>query len=343
MLSTGISLLLLLITFGVNGQYKTKKYIKRNRKAPFLSCDDKSVYARGLHVEGEKVFTGNSDGTLYYFNTKKGTKQMLFRLDGFKEMRDVERSGEFIIGMHSGNDGKLVRMSNSGRTEMIEPEDWKGLFLDGMDFKGNVGFIMGDPRYGYFGLYHTSDSGETWEACEGTIRAEKDEAGFAASGSNVQVLNDSTFVFVSGGEKSRFFKTINKGNSWNEVVLPFYPGKSSGAFSVHFSSDSVGVIVGGDYENPDLRLNTTYYTTDGGQSWFNAVNSPRGYRSCVYHVNNVFYACGRNGMDFSLDGGVNWIPFANGTFYSIQSNGEKLYASTTEGRVQVFNLIENKD
>ena len=70
-----------------------------------MFCDDRTVYARGLLVEGDRVFTGNSDGTLYYFNIEKETVQMLFRLEDFTEMRDIERSGDFIMGIQSGETG----------------------------------------------------------------------------------------------------------------------------------------------------------------------------------------------------------------------------------------------
>lgn len=335
-----LSILFLLISTVSVAQYKTKKYIRKNKKAPTLFCDDKSVYARGLLVENQRVFTGNSDGTLYYFNTEKETVQMLFRLENFKEMRDIERSGDFILGIQSGDNGKIVRISNGGATKIIQPEMWKGLFLDGMDFMGNRGFLMGDPVDGKFSLYHTNDGGLNWEACEGTVNSIKDEAGFAASGTNVQVLNDSTYIFVSGGAQSRYFKSTNNGKTWSNMVLPYYPGEGSGAFSIHFSDDSLGMIVGGDYTNPDLILNTCFYTSDGGESWLNPENPPRGYRSCVFEKNGIFYCCGTNGIDFSEDGGINWTPFADGNFFSLGANEKWLVATTTEGRIQLFPLFE---
>lgn len=322
------------------GQYRTKKYIRRNKKAPTLFCEDKSVYARGLLVEDHRIFTGNSDGSLYYFNTENEKMDMLFHLDDFTEMRDLERSGGFIMGIQSGDNGKIVRINNSGYTQIIQPKMWKGIFLDGMDFYENQGFLMGDPVDGKFSLFHTKDSGKTWTKCEGEVEAIKGEAGFAASGTNVQVLNDSTYIFVSGGAQSRYFKSTDNGKTWKNIVLPYYPGEGSGAFSIHFSNDSIGMIVGGDYTSPDLILNTCFYTQDGGESWLNPENPPRGYRSCVFEKNGIFYCCGRNGIDFSEDGGVNWTGFADGTYYSLAANENTLVATTTEGRVQLFELFK---
>lgn len=334
-----LSLLFIGITLSVSAQYRTKKYIRKNRKATVLDCGKTGIYARGLLVEDDRIFTGNSNGALYYFNTDKDRVQLLFGLENFTEMRDVERSGTHILGIQSGETGKLVRISNNGETKIIHPEIWKGVFLDGMDFQGQRGFMMGDPVDGYFSLFHTNDGGLTWEACEGKIEAKKDEAGFAASGTNVQVLNDSTYIFVSGGSQSRYFKTTDNGKTWSDVVLPYYPGEGSGAFSIHFANDSVGMIVGGDYTSPELRLNTCFYTDDGGISWLKPDNAPRGYRSCVFEKNGVFYTCGRNGIDFSEDGGMNWTPFADGTFFSLGATETHLVATSKDGKVFLFELI----
>lgn len=335
-----LSLLCIALSTSCFGQYKTKKYVRKNKKAPTLFCENASVYARGLLVEEQRIFTGNSDGTLYYFNTEKETVQMLFHLDDFVEMRDIERSGDHIMGIQSGDNGKIVRISNGGETKIIQPEMWKGVFLDGMDFMGTQGFLMGDPVDGKFSLYHTNDGGLNWTRCEGSIEAKIGEAGFAASGTNVQILNDSTYIFVSGGSQSRYFKSTDNGKTWSDVVLPYYPGEGSGAFSIHFSSDSVGMIVGGDYTNPDLLLNASFYTDDAGESWFNPENPPRGYRSCVYETKGVYYTCGQNGIDFSTDGGKNWTPFADGNFFSLGSTETQLISTTTEGRIQLFDLFE---
>lgn len=341
MLNFALSILVLVLCAPINAQYKTKKYIRKNKNAEIISSMGGDFYARGIHCEGQKVFTSNSNGSIYYFNIEKNKHQLVFELADLSELRDLERSGEYLVGMKSSEDnGKVVRIHNNGKTEVITNEMWDGLFLDAMDFNGKRGFIMGDPTNGKFNLFHSNDSGATWERCKGAIEAKKGEAGFAASGSNVKVLNDSTYAFISGGEKNRFFKSTDNGANWSEVLLPFYPGESSGAFSMCLANDSVGVIVGGDYLKPELHLNTAYYTEDGGKSWYNAKEFPRGYRSCVYEANGVFYTCGRNGIDFSLDGGKTWTPFAEGKFFALAHTDTHLVATKAKGTIQLFKLIE---
>lgn len=325
------------ITFG---QYSTKKYIKRNKKAQTITYGDSTMYARGLYYESNRLFVGNSDGSIYYLNLFNNKQQLIFKMPHIDEIRDIEKSGEHLIAMHSGTNGKIILIELSGSMHVITLPFWQGVFLDGLDFLGKRGFMMGDPVDGKFSLFHSNDSGNTWERCLGVITASEGEAGFAASGTNVQILNDSTYVFVSGGEKSHFFKSSDNGKNWHSTPLPYFPGESTGAYSMCFSSDSNGVIVGGDYRDSDLGKNTCFYTTDGGESWMNAMHTVRGYRSCVYFVNGVYYASGRNGIDFSINNGRDWTAFANGPYFSMTSTDDKLVATTKHGSIRLFNLIE---
>lgn len=336
------SFLFILICFGTYGQFKTKKYIKRNRKAPITNYSDGKIYSRGLFADSNRIFIGNSDGSLYYLNLKKASAKLIFKLPDFDEIRDVEFVNDKIIGLHSGKNGKLLYMDLKGATKVIKLDEWQGVFLDGMDFHGLTGFMMGDPKDSIFSIYDTKDGGLTWNKCSGEIKAYKQEAGFAASGSNVQVINDSTYVFVSGGGISRFFKSTNNGKSWKALVLPYYPGESTGAYSLNFMNDTIGVIVGGDYQDPNLRMNVSFYSNDGGESWYNSDKTVRGYRSCVISYDGIFYTCGRNGIDFSINNGVDWIPFADGAYFSLAISNDKLIATMKGGSIQFFNLMERK-
>ena len=334
------SFVCVLLVSSTFAQYTTKKYIKRNKKAQTITYGDSTIYARGLYNDSDRLFIGNSDGSIYYLNLEEDKQELIFKMPHIKEIRDLDKSGGHIIGMHSGTNGKLVLIDLSGSMHVISLPFWQGVFLDGLDFLGARGFMMGDPVDGKFSLFHSNDSGNTWERCSGSVSAHKGEAGFAASGTNVQILNDSTYVFVSGGERSQFFKSTDNGKSWKTIPLPYFPGESTGAYSMCFSSDLDGVIVGGDYRDADLGNNTCFYTNDGGESWLNAMHTVRGYRSCVYYANGVFYASGRNGIDFSTNGGRDWTAFANGPYFSMTSTQDKLIATTKHGSIRLFDLIE---
>ncbi len=319
------------------------KYTRKNENAPVVQYTTDRCYSRSILVTDSMVFTANSNGTLYASHKINNTHINLLRNKKFEEMRDLALTNGEIIGMQSGSYGVLARTDGQKFLGYIAPGSlWVGTFLDGMDIQGQTGFMMGDPKDGFFSLFYSEDGGKTWKPCEGKVEAFEKEAGFAASGTNVQVLNDSSFYFVSGGLKSRFFKTTDKGKTWDITSLPYMGNESTGAFSICMISKKVGVIVGGDYANPDLSMNTCFYTNDGGKFWLNAEIQTRGYRSCVLHVKGIFYACGTNGIDYSTDNGVTWNSFANGEYFAMASDGNSLYATMKGGQYKIMGLASKK-
>ncbi|MCR9173951.1 MAG: hypothetical protein NXI10_15715 [bacterium] len=318
---------------------QTKKYIRRNRTAPIVIYGDSNMYSRGVYVDTSLLYLAGSDGSVIRYNAETDTSTRILKLARRGENRDIEASNGVLFIMQSGDNGSITKIQKSGAVGFIEPREWKGVFLDALDFNGDVGFLMGDPVDGRFTLYHTLDGGRTWNPCEGSVTAITGEAGFAASGTNVYVPNDSTYMFISGGMRTQFHKSTDNGKTWVSVDIPYYPSETNGAYSMCFADDFNGVIVGGNYKQPGLKMNTTYYTHDGGETWYNSFEPPGGYRSCVIHHNNVYYTCGQNGIDFSFDGEV-WIPFAEGKFYSLGILEDRLVATMRHGRFQSFELIE---
>ena len=71
------SALILFISSSCFGQYKTKKHIKHNKKAPVFQYVDKPIYARGLAYENNRLFIGNSDGSMYYIKLEKNSNQLI--------------------------------------------------------------------------------------------------------------------------------------------------------------------------------------------------------------------------------------------------------------------------
>ncbi len=337
--SVFVSACILLLTFTSHSQLFAKKYVRKNQDAPITSYGDSTTYSRGLYVDSTFIYLGSANGAVYRYDTREQTTRLMMKFPNIKEIRDLEASNGVIYAMQSGDRGVLVKISPKGPTGFIELPAWEGVFFDAIDINGDVGFLMGDPMDGKFTLYHSKNGGKTWSECEGKVEAFPGEVGFAASGSNVQVMNDSTYIFISGGMKSNFYKSTNSGKSWSKVELPYYPDQTIGAYSMCFSDEMNGVIVGGDYLQPSIKMNTTFFTRDGGETWYNTENPPKGYRSCVYFVNGVYYACGRNGIDYS-ENGEDWLPFAEGTFFAMTSFNNQLIATMKNGKFQTFSLVE---
>jgi hypothetical protein len=321
------------------GQFFRTKYVRKNKDAPITVYGDSGMYSRGIHVDTTLIYFGSSDGSVRSYNLNTKASKLLIKLSRGLETRDLAVSNGVLFAMQSGKNGMIAKLSQNGNVGFIEPKEWNGLFFDAMDFNNEVGFLMGDPKGGYFSLYHTKDGGRHWKPCLGKVRAIPGEVGFAASGTNVHVANDSTYMFVSGGMRTNFYKSTDSGETWTAVEVPYYPAETIGAYSMCFSTEKNGVIVGGDYKQPELKMNTTYYTYDGGETWYNSPVPPGGYRSCVIFYEGIYYCCGQTGIDFSYDG-IEWIPFAEGAFYALAVADEQLIATMKHGRFQSFELVE---
>ncbi len=337
------SLTLVIVSFFILGNASIslaqKKYVRKNRTAPVTAYGDSNIYSRAIFVDSSLIYFGCSDGSVYKYDSEEENSKRILKLARRGENRDIESYNGVLFVMQSGDNGCVTKINPSGSVGFIEPREWRGVFLDALDFNGEVGFLLGDPVDGYFTLYHTTDGGRKWNPCEGKVPAITGEAAFAASGSNVYVANDSTYMFITGGMASKFHKSIDNGKTWTTVEIPYYPSETSGAYSMCFSDDMNGVIVGGNFKQPELKMNTTYYTHDGGETWYNSFEPPNGYRSSVIHHDGVFYAGGHNGIDFSYNG-EDWTPFATGKYYALSIFQDQLIATMRHGRFQTFNLVE---
>jgi len=334
-----VSFFTLIVAFEGTAQFFTNKYVRQNRSAEVTVYGDSNIYSRAIYVDSTLLYFGSSDGSVITYNSENKKSTRILKLAKRGENRDIEATNNVLYIMQSGDNGSLTKISATGNVGFIEPQEWRGLFFDALDFKGSVGFLMGDPVNGFFSLYHTTDGGKNWNPCEGKVPAETGEAGFAASGSNVIVLNDSTYMFISGGMNSNFHKSTDNGKTWMEVDIPYYPSETNGAYSMCFSDALNGVIVGGNYKQPGLKMNTTYYTHDGGETWYNSMQPPGGYRSCVFYHDGVYYTCGQNGIDYSYDG-EEWMPFAEGKYYAMEVFENKLIATMRHGRFKSFELVD---
>ena len=114
----------------------------------------------------------------------------------------------------------------------------------------------------------------------------------------------------------------------------------TGIFSVSFRDEQLGVIVGGDYEAQDAREGNAAFTTDGGRSWelVRPERKPNGHREGVAWApgsQGALVCVGRNGSDWSTDGGQSWHPIhGSAGFQTIAfSPTGTAYAAGAAGRI----------
>ena len=294
-----------------------------------LKYSNKPIHARGIAVKGKYIFLGNNNGEVIRYNLKNGKSKSLNPKDTFPEIRDLALYKNSIYAMQSADYSIILTFNRFGNSmkqiHLITMELNPQLFLDGMAIENKEGFVMGDPVGNEFSLYYSSDL-KHWKEITPPLPSYTGEAGFAASGSTVQISN-RIYYFVSGGEKSRFFMSKDKGQTWIQSELPFKNSQASGAFSLAMKDTNNGIVVGGDYLAPNSNKYVCFTTKDGGITWTPSTIGPFGYRSCVY------YSCGTNGIDYSKDNGTTWIQLSNENCFSICSDNEYVYVSSTNGRI----------
>ncbi|MGG9962252.1 WD40/YVTN/BNR-like repeat-containing protein [Ferruginibacter sp. SUN106] len=273
---------------------------------------DKKTSMRGLSVVNDKVIwvsgskgsVGKSidGGDTFTWMTVKG-----FEKTDFRDIEAFDAKNAIIMGIDTP--AYILKTKDGGETwDVVYENKTTGMFLDAMEFWNEMsGIVIGDPIDNKIFIARTFDGGKTWRALPDKYFpvAEKGEACFASSGSNVAALNLQEAVFITGGTHSRMFIRDKK------IELPIIQGKeTTGANSVgvkHVKKKTTVIIVGGDFTTKDSTTKNCCITTDGGNTFTVPVIAPHGYRSCVEFLNgDNWVTCGINGVDYSKDNGATW-------------------------------------
>jgi hypothetical protein len=158
------------------------------------------------------------------------------------------------------------------------------------------------------------------------------EGAFAASGTCLLVGRGGRAWFATGGAKvSRVFRSTDRGRTWTAHETQVRAGTpSSGVFALTFDDGEHGVVVGGDYKEPEKAGPVVALTSDGGRSWRQPKGQgPSGYRSAVAFLpgeqGHILIAVGPTGSDLSTDGGETWRRLGTTGFYAVS------FASSTVG------------
>lgn len=256
-----------------------------------------------------------------------------------KEFRDIEVLDEqTALIMAIASPAYILKTTDAGHTwkTVYENRD-TAMFLDAMVFANRkTGYMIGDPVHNRIFIAQTTNAGDSWAAMAGPA-ALPGEAFFAASGSNL-IISGKKPVMVSGGTQSRFFY----GN--NTTRLPLMQGtQSTGANSIA-AFGQVLMIAGGDFQAPDRRDSVLLISKDGGKSFRQPQNGPRGYRSAIAPFNkSTWITCGLNGVDITTDGGLNWKAISDRPFNSIyiDPSTKTAYLAGPEGTIARFVRSEN--
>lgn len=279
-----------------------------------------------------------SQDTLYYAGSKGDfgvtidggktwdTFKIKYQDSILPHFRSIAHSEKGFFALSVGNPALLYNIE-SFELELSYKEEHEKVFYDSMKFfeDGIHGIAVGDPTDHCPSILFTTDGGTIWKklSCEALPKFEEGEAFFAASNTNIAVVNSTAWI-ASGGKKARILKSADYGKTWQIFDTPFIQGEGpQGIYSIDFYDENNGIAVGGNYSRPEDNCANKAITTDGGKTWtIVADNENPNYKSCVQYVPNTngkeVFAVGKTGISFSNDGGLTWKEVSKDSYYSIQ-------------------------
>lgn len=303
------------------------------------------VSFRGIATHNNEVWVSGTSGTIGK-SIDGGMHWTWLTPAGYEtfDFRDIAVfSDKEALVMSAGSPAVILRTEDGGTSwNEVYRDGRPEAFLDGMDFNGRQGFVVGDPTTeGTFQLLQTNDKGKTWKDVTDFmfLIADDGEVAFAASGTSIRYLHRNVWL-GTGGTTANVFRRNEKERRVDKLPCPMLQGRSSrGIFSLDFWSDKVGIAVGGDYMDDRIKENTILLTSDGGKNWQSPENEGSGFKSCVRYIDrNTVVATGTSGTDISYNGGRVWEPLSAEGFHTlaVDKNKKRVFMAGSDGRISVF-------
>ncbi len=301
---------------------------------------------RGVAVAGknEAWVSGSAGTVMRTIDAGKNWERIRVPEAAELDFRDVEipTSGTVLLmAAGPGRASKLLRSVDSGKSWKVVLQNSKPEgFFDGMDFDetGMHGLLYGDPINGRLDLYVTHDGGASWTPTPLDSRPmlQQGEYGFAASGTGITISKSVTYV-ATGGAVARVWRSTDWGQSWEMATTPVHAGdESSGIFSIGFLDANRGLVVGGDYAQPELNEGNLARSSDGGKTWVAQPEVKLDHKACLRPFGEEgVVVCGRTGVTVSSDAGKTWQSVEGGGYFTVDVdvNARVAYLAGSGGRV----------
>ncbi len=320
-----------------------------------ISHHESAASLRGLVVVDNRIiWASGSGGTVLRSDDGGRTWTSVGPADGgqldFRDIHAWDNQRAVIVG--AGAPSRIYRTDDGGQTwDQVFEDLREGVFFDALSFwNDSEGIAFSDPVDGRILLVQTGDGGVTWQETGADRQpvALPGEAGFAASGTCLAIIDELLFIGLGGSREqdepggARILKTADRGTTWEAIESPLLSGEASGIFSLSFANRDHGVAVGGDYTKPDEPAGTACFTSDGGTHWQMAEQFPGGYRSCAaaHHRSDGFdFVCvGPGGTDISRDSGRTWESLDRNGFHAVafSDDGRFGIATGADGRIGIW-------
>lgn len=289
-----------------------------------------SVGIRAIYPTKDRVWFGGTNSKIGFvkFDDNRVLKKVQLNKDKV-DFRSMTFTNSSLLFLNAGSPATLYEVIPDKLTsKIIYTESGEQVFYDSMFIDSITGFgiIIGDPTDKCLSVLKTEDFGKTWNkiSCDNLPTTVNGEAAFAASNTNVKLIDGVVYI-ISGGIKSRLFKSSDKGNTWQVYDTPIIQGGAmTGAFTMDFYNKNIGFIAGGNYENPTDNSKNKAITFDGGKTWkLVAENETFGYASCVQFMpkskGKVIVSCGTTGVYMSSNFGNTWEKISSDKeFYTLR-------------------------
>lgn len=295
------------------------------------------------------VFVGGTKGTVLRSADAGDSWDTLEVGDATSELdfRDVEVAGDGSVVLMSAGPGEKSRLFHSddkGASWRVTHKnvDPKGFFNGIALWENGNGLVIGDPIDGRLFLMKTVDHGRSWNAIPGPKMTDG-EYGFAASGTGVVAGKDGYAWVVTGAAASRVLMTKDYGKSWSSADSGVRHGEQgAGIFSIAVRGE-MGVVVGGNYEQPTLASENCAVSNDAGKTWsLSKVRMP--HKACVRWLSDsTVVAAGRTGIMKSADAGNRWATVSEESFYvfDVDETSGHLFLAGANGRIGRLSFEDN--
>lgn len=293
-----------------------------------FSIDSTSIRAIES-INEQTVYFAGSNGKFGYTSDAGNTwniRILRYQDTITPHFRSIAKNGDAFYVLSIANPAILYQL-NQDTTKIVYTEQHEKVFYDCIKFfnNGKDGIAVGDPTSDCPSIIITSDGGNTWKKipCSDLPTFKEGEAFFAASNTNIEIVNNTVWI-ASGGTKARILKSTNKGKTWTIHNTPIIQGDGpQGIYSIDFLDEQNGIAIGGNYAKPKDNSKNKAVTTNGGETWqIIADNKNPEYKSCVQYVPNTqgkeVFAVGKTGISFSNNKGKTWTQVSDKPFYTIQ-------------------------